>query len=241
MPLEVIDIKTTYGSWPKRALDVSPDGLVEALRHNGVSRALTTSTMAVLYEDVQGNAQTLADCATRPELIASATIHPHNYIGAERRIAALKEQGFRVFRFCNKLQGFGLDLYCFRLMLRDLRQAAMPCIVDAMALGDPYAVARLSAEADLDVIVSNLGYVYQAECLALAKDFPRLYFDASRLNSPDGIAMFAKHVGAHRLVYGSDYPFDAIAPTLLMVQHSGLSDAELRRVCADNIKELLRL
>lgn len=157
MPLEVIDIKTAYGSWPKRAIDLSPDGLVDALRQDGVSRALTTSTMAILYEDVQGNDRTLADCATRPELIPSATMHPHNYLGAENRVAALKEKGYKVFRFCNKVQGFGLDLYCLKLMLRDLKQAGLPCIIDAMALGDPYSIARLSEEAGVDVIVSNLG------------------------------------------------------------------------------------
>ena len=71
-------------------------------------------------------------------------------------------------------------------MLRDLRQAGLPCIIDAMALGDPYRIACLSADADVDVIVSNLGYTYEAEVIALARAYPRLYFDAGRVNSPDG-------------------------------------------------------
>ncbi|MHB0877856.1 MAG: amidohydrolase family protein [Anaerolineae bacterium] len=241
MPLDVIDIKTVYGSWPKRPLDLSADDLVAAMQQNGIGRALATSTMAILYEDVQGNEQTLADCTTRPALIPSATMHPFNYLGTEHRIAALKEKGFRIFRFCNKLQGFGMDLYCLKLMLRDLQQAGLPCIIDSMAMEDPYRIARLSAEAEVDVIVSNLGYTYEAEVIALGRDYPHLYFDAGRLTGPDGISLFAKHVGVHRLVYGSDYPFDAFAPSLLLVQQSGLSDSDVQKVLADNVKELLHL
>ena len=32
MPLDVIDIKTLFGSWPKLRLDVSPDDLVANMR-----------------------------------------------------------------------------------------------------------------------------------------------------------------------------------------------------------------
>jgi hypothetical protein len=241
MSFEVIDIKTAYGSWPKRALDVSVADLAAALPGLGISRAVAVSTEAILYEDEEGNETTLRDCGGYEVLIPGATMHPYNYLRSERRIGALKEKGFRIFRFCNKLQGFGLDLYCLRLMVQDLKQAGLPCIIDAMGLEDPWRIARLSAEADLDIIISNLGYTYEAEIIALAHDFPRLYFDAGRLTGPDAIELFARHAGAHRLVYGSDYPFDAVSPSRLIVEQARIPEDDRRRILAGNIKELLHL
>ncbi|MGQ9554693.1 MAG: amidohydrolase family protein [Anaerolineae bacterium] len=241
MALEIIDIKTMFGTWPKRSLDLSADDLVRDLRQYGVSRALTTASVAILYDDELGNQDTLEQCRSRPELIPAATMHPGDYLASENVIASLKEQGFRVFRFFNKLQGFSLDLYCFRRMLADLKQVGMPCIVDAVALEDPYRLARLSQDVGLDIICTGLGYSFEAEVIALAQDFPRLYFDAGRLTGPDGIKLFCRHVGAHRLVWGSDYPFDAILPSRLLLEQAEITEADREAIASGNIKELLHL
>ena len=239
MALDIIDIKTLFGSWPKQRLDVSPDDLLGNMRTHGISRSVTVSASAILYDDCLGNQDTWQECAVHPQIIPAATIHPHNYLSAEGRIATLKEQGFRVFRFCNKLLGYSLDLYCIRRMLDALSQAGMPCIMDATALEDPYRMARLSQEHEVDIICTGLNYSFQAEIVALAADYPRLYFDAGRLTSPDGIELFCQHIGAHRLVYGSDYPFDDTLPSLLLLQQAEITEAERQRIASHNIRELL--
>jgi len=105
--------------------------------------------------------------ATR-ELIPAATLHPHNYLRSERSVAALAEQGFRIFRFLNRLEGYSLNLYCVRALMRDLAKAGLPCIVDAAAMDDPYRVARLTADTGVTAIVTGLGYTFEAEAIALA-------------------------------------------------------------------------
>jgi len=239
--MEVTDVRTLFGSWPKRPLDLSAADLARDLRRAGISRAITVSSNAVLYDDVAGNAETLAACAAEPTFLPAASLHPHNYLASEGRAAALREQGFRAARFCNKLQGFSLDLYCFARLLADLAQAGLPCIVDAVALDDAHKLARLSRDTGATIIVTNLGYTFEAEAIALAQDFPRLYFDAGRLTAPDGIALFCREVGAHRLVYGSDYPFDDILPSLLLLQNAGVSPSETKMIASGTIEELLRL
>jgi predicted TIM-barrel fold metal-dependent hydrolase len=239
MPLDVIDIKTLFGSWPKLRLDVSPDDLVANMRARGITRSITLSTAAALYDESSGNEETLQECQSRPELIPAATLHPYNYLPAERTIPALRERGFRIFRFLNRLEGYSLDLYCVTAMMRDLAQVGMPCIVDAASVDTPYRLARLSDETGATIIVTGLGYLFEAEVIALARDYPRLYFDAGRLTGPDGIELFCQHVGAHRLVYGSDFPFDDVLPSLLLLQQAEISESDRRRIASGNIEELL--
>ena len=241
MDPDVIDIKTVFGSWPKRRLDVSAQELLRDIQHSGISRAITVSTTAILYDDVAGNEETMRTCEEHPALIPAATLHPQNYLEDERKIAALKERGFRIFRFFNKLQGYELDLYCVNRILNDLKKAEMPCIMDAVSVADAHKIARLSQEFELDIICTGLGYAFQAEVIALARDFPHVYFDAGRLTGPDGIELFCKHAGAHRLVYGSDYPFDNVLSSLYLLQHAGISERERELIAAGNIARMVAL
>lgn len=241
MSNEIIDVKTLFGSWPKRLIDVSPDDLVASLRAHDIGRAITLSTSAALYDEQSGNQETWSQCRSRPELIPACTLHPHNYLGSELSVAALAEQGFRIFRFLNRLEGYSLDLYCVRALMRDLAKAGMPCIVDAASLDDPHRIARLTADTGVTAIITGLGYTFEAEVIALAKDYPHTFFDAGRLTSPDGIALFCREVGAHRLVYGSDFPFDDTFPSLLLLQHADIGDAERTRIAYENIEEMLSL
>ena len=106
-------------------------------------------------------------------------------------------------------------------------------------MNTPYRLARLSDETGATIIVTGLGYLFEAEVIALARDYPRLYFDAGRLTGPDGIELFCQHVGAHRLVYGSDFPFDDVLPSLLLLQQAEISESDRRRIASGNIEELL--
>ncbi len=241
MPLEVIDIKTFFGSWPKQSLDVTPADLLENMQRRGISRSVTVSSTAMLYDEVSGNQETLSECAADPALIPAATLHPHNYLEAEGHIPALREQGFRAFRFFNALEGYGLGLYCLTQMLRESAQAGLPCIADAITVEDPYRLARLSEETGATIICTGLGYSHEAEVIALARDFPRVYFDAGRLTGPDGIRLFCRHAGAHRLVYGSGYPLDDTLPSLLLLQQADITEEERRRIASENVRELLGL
>ena len=241
MAVNVIDVKTIFGSWPKRAIDVSPDDLLASMRRHGISRAVSLASAAILYDDQPGNDETWKACASRPELVPAATLHPYNYLADEGRVPALKEQGFRFFRFFNKLLGYSLDLYCVTQILRQLGQVGMPCMMDATSPEDIWRMGRLSQANDVDIICTELGYIVEAEVIAVARDYPRLYFDAGHMTSPDGIELFVRHVGAHRLVYGSDYPFDDTLPSLLMLQHAAISEADRQRIASANIEELLGL
>ncbi len=241
MPNDIIDVKTLFGSWPKQPIDVGPDDVIANLRAHGIGRAITLSTAAALYDEASGNQDTWRECESRPELIPAATLHPHNYLRSERSVAALAEQGFRIFRFLNRLEGYSLNLYCVRALMRDLAKAGLPCIVDAAAMDDPYRVARLTADTGVTAIVTGLGYTFEAEAIALAKDYPHIYFDAGRLTSPDGISLFCREVGAQRLVFGSDFPFDDTLPSLLLLQQADITESERHRIASGNIEELLSL
>lgn len=241
MPNDILDVKTLFGSWPKRPLDISPDELVASLRSHGIGRAITLSTAAALYDERSGNEETWAQCESRPELIPACTLHPSNYLASEQSVAALAERGFRVFRFLNRLEGYSLGLYCVRQLMHDLAEVGMPCIVDAGSLDDPHRIARLTADTGATAVITGLGYTFEAEVIALAKDYPRTYFDAGRLTSPDGIALFCREVGAHRLVFGSDYPANDILPSLLLLEHAEISEAERARIASGNMEELLSL
>ena len=93
MALEIIDANTVFGPWPMVRADMSVERLAKALTNHGISKALAISTVGVLHNHGDGNAETLRICAEQPMLIPVATIDPRGYFGPPGTIATLKQQG----------------------------------------------------------------------------------------------------------------------------------------------------
>ena len=55
----------------------------------------------------------------------------------------------------------------------------------------------------------------------------------------NGVRRLIRHIGIHRLLFGSDFPEVDPQPYLYYLHHCGLQPTELRVICHDNLRDLL--
>ncbi|MGD2272328.1 MAG: amidohydrolase family protein [Desulfobacterales bacterium] len=69
--------------------------------------------------------------------------------------------------------------------------------------------------------------------------YPNVYGDTALAGSRE-IRIFLERFGAHKLVFGSDYPFGLPGPQLHNLTSMGIGRQDLKKICAENILHLIR-
>ncbi|HLD46569.1 MAG TPA: amidohydrolase family protein, partial [Desulfobaccales bacterium] len=96
---------------------------------------------------------------------------------------------------------------------------------------------------DLPVIIPHLGGLnggYAALDRAGVWRRPQVYADTALAALPE-IKDFIRRFGAHRLLFGSDYPFGAPRAELDKILRLNLPEAQTRAILGDNFRRLCRL
>jgi len=126
MPGQVIDMNTHFGAYPRMKVDISFEVLEKIIEQNKVAKAVTLSLKGVLYDYVEGNAETLRKCGESRDLVPAATIDPRKYTGAVTDISALADQGFRVLRLFPDLQEWPVRFAPVRSIIHELHHTHSP-------------------------------------------------------------------------------------------------------------------
>ena len=237
--MEIIDANTTFGPCPKTTADISLDRLLAAIKSHGVTRSLTLSTVGIFHSHIDGNAETLAQCQGKPELLPVATIDPRGYFGGLKQIPSLVSQGFRLFRFFPGEQGWPLDHTVFEDILDELEATSVPVMINAGRTGDASALARITGGKKHPLILEGIVFETLAEAVSAMRKHDNIYVETHALVVPGGLRFLAEQVGADRIIFGSDCPRISLAGALRYVRESGLSDQDVEKVLGGNIKRLL--
>ncbi len=228
-----------FGPWPRTKADLSIDRLVGAIKSHGVSRALTISTVGLFHSYNDGNAETLAACQGKPELLPAATIDPRGYFQAMKIVPNLITQGFRLFRLFPSEQGWPLDHSVFEDILNDLEETSVPVMIKAAQTGDASAFGRSVGGKQHPLILEGVAFETLAETVSVMKKHDNIYVETHRLYSPGAIKFLADQIGADRIIFGSDAPRNSLAGALRCVRESGVNEADQEKILGGNIKRLL--
>src|SRR5213079_3169705 len=139
MPL--IDAHAVFGFWPLEKVDLSVDTLQAAMRARNVARSFAYSAKALFYDAGEGNDDTVAVCAQRPELLPVAVLDPRAYPACLEEAHKRLGQGVKVFRFFPDRHGYPIDFAPAAELLEEL--AGQVVIVATSQMGAPTALARL--------------------------------------------------------------------------------------------------
>lgn len=227
------------GMHPTHKLDITVDRLVREMDAYKVAASVAVSTVGVYHDHVLGNSATLEAAKGANRLVPAATINPVRYFGDATDVAALRQQGFRIFRFFPEEQGWPVDSAAFAQVLKQLTEVKSPVMIDASEPGEPGRIARLAAGYPGPVILSAVGLDTLAEALAAMADVASLMIETHELRVPDALSLIAGRVGADRVVFGSGAPRRSVAGALQYVFSSTLSDEDKQKVLGGNIKRIL--
>ena len=73
----------------------------------------------------------------------------------------------------------------------------------------------------------------------LIRSLPNISIEISRFGIGDPISRLLKAVGEDRILFGSRFPSQSIAPHIYELHHSGLSPETLKKICSGNLERLL--
>ena len=98
--------------------------------------------------------------------------------------------------------------------------------------------------------MAHLAFGNFAACADLARTYPNVFFDCCAVIngtekqpalSDEEAAAAPRHVGAERVMFGSDYPWYDPVLDATRIQRLPLADAEKRAVLHDNAQRILAL
>ncbi|HOR01619.1 MAG TPA: amidohydrolase family protein [Anaerolineae bacterium] len=231
---EIIDLDAVAGSWPQRRADISVGRLLSMMDRHGVGRACTVSARGILYDDAEGNAETLAWCRDNPRLIPVGTIDLRKFAGYRAEIARLNAAGVRLWRLFPEHQGWTFELATFRRVLSALEDAGAVLFVS----GQPSAVARAVAGARLPVIL-GVHFYQMADLLATLEEGAGLCISTRLLHGPGVLGRLVQAMGHERIVFGSGAPLASLGSALGCIAAARLPAEQRAAILGGNLRRLL--
>ena len=231
---------------------VSMDSAAELLAEMdraGVQRALVYAPHAAAYDSTEGNAGLLKAIGDETRLVPQFVCNPA-FDDFEATKAQIEAADVRAVRMLPMLHHYPFRPWVVGEWLTWLSARRIPLWLpmsyetnwldgDGAEL-DPHAVYETVSEfPDLAVVLSEVHYRQASWAPPLLRSLPNLSIEVSRYVIVDGIARLLDDIGPRRILFGSRYPEQAIAPQLYHLHRIGLNETDLRATCGGNLARLL--
>ena len=240
----VVDINTSFGRRIEFDHDLSLKELLRSLDSHQVAAAVTHSLRGVHYDPAGGSTETLAAAREHGHLIPAATLDLRACLGWEAEVERCLEAGVHAFQFLPESQGWSLSSVLFQRILDRLRGTGV-CLMFPVgawqSAGLAGEIARVTADANLPVILSDIGYGPMAETLAAMREYSHVYAETNLLATMGAIEVMADEVGPNRLLYGSGATMRPMQKALNEVLEADLPDDDKAAILGGNAMRLLRV
>ncbi len=236
------DCNVMFGMWPFNDNDYSLERVIGILEKHQIDKALIASLKGALYNDVDGNDETLSVCRAHDNLYPVGTINPGRFIGADEETARLKEDGFTAVRIFNEFVNLDFSSYVFAAMLKIFQRYSMPLIVNGMDVNFTSCIkdiAKNCADTAMPVIVLDACGYDLSEIIEAAKSVGNLYFSTKGFNTLESIELFCEEVSPERLLFGSGIPFSYGNQSIFKIQSAETSNSVKEDIFSNNLIKLM--
>jgi predicted TIM-barrel fold metal-dependent hydrolase len=228
------------------AVDTVEDTLA-AMDRAGVERALAYSPHAANYDSREGNDLLMETIAGGPRIVPQMVGNPtwDELDEFADRVAGL---GVRSIRLFPKLHNYPFADWVVEDWMAWLARERIPVWLPVSAEApwladdaiDPKEVHdTVAAFPDVTFVLSEVRYNDMPWALVLLRRLPNLHVEISRTVQTGGVTEIIDTIGAGRVLFGSRFPDSEIPLQLYSLHRSGLSDSDLRAICAGNLERLL--
>ncbi len=222
-------------------------GVVAEMDRAGVSQALVYAPHAAAYDSREGNAW-LADAVRgEPRLVPQFVCNPA-FDDLDDTAAHAAGAGARAVRMLPMLHNYPFRPWVVGAWLAWLAAEGLPLWLPMDYAAnwhtggelDPHEVFETVRELpELAVVLSEVHYRQASWALPLLRSLPNLSIELSRFVIVDGVQRLLDAAGPRRILFGSRFPDSPMAPQLYHLHRCGLSEDDLRAICAGNLLRLL--
>ncbi|MCL2059694.1 MAG: amidohydrolase family protein [Oscillospiraceae bacterium] len=230
--------------------------LIDEMDRAGVARAVVWLQPPYM-RDIDSSLEYIHASAKKypDRLLPFGWANPH--LGRDKSIDTIKkcmlEYGFYGVKLNGAQDSYYIDDESFSMPLVEeiAKLGGMICFhvgVDAYSYTHPYRVAKIARRyPETNFLLAHMGGVGKPdlanECVEMAQECPNLYLVGSVI-SFKAVLNAVKKLGADRVCYGSDMPFEtmrAVTAAYLALLKGEVSDADAELVMGGNVKRLFKL
>ena len=235
--IPIVDVHSHYGKWPFPMRGTGVEFTLELMRQRGISKTIMSSSYAIVYDFVEGNAEMAQAIEGHPELLGYVTVNP-NYFDASCR---------ELEKYYRKPNFVGAKIhpaYCRRLinspqnkvLVRKIAEYGRPLLIHTYGSGAPAQILDLASECPkLPIIMGHGGADAWREAADVVKQAENVYMEfCCSVLETDKVRRTIEIAGADRILFGSD--LDLIHPGFIagVYEEAGLSQAEKEKVLCKN-------
>ncbi len=239
MSFEIIDANTIFGPWPSERANMPVDRLAEAVTNHSLSRALAISTVGLLHNFCDGNAETLKSCEAHDNLTPVATIDPRGYFGPRGTCKKLADQRFKMFRFFPVTQQWDARQSVFMDICEELEEVTQPVMIQAKGQNKPTHIADVMGGKKIKTIMDGVTFDNMAEAVSVMRKYDNLLVTTRELRVPGALRFLVDQIGADRVIFASGCLRSSLASALDYIEDTEISDENKQKILASNIKTLL--
>jgi uncharacterized protein len=240
--MPIIDVHAHLGTGPWLIAD--QDALLRAMQRARIDTAVVSSRLAVASNFAEGNFKLKTVLETAPQLLGYLVVNPtyveqsitemRRYLGTPRFVGV---------KLHPDASGQPLDSAATREVVNAYRRYAKPLLVHVWGSAQVRALEALAAEAPtVKMIVAHAGGDAFAECLALATKCLNLLLEPFTGGADQGkIEEAVAKIGAHRVLFGTNFPTLNPGVALGMLADAGISEAERAQILSGNAAKLFQL
>ncbi|MBN1399237.1 MAG: amidohydrolase family protein [Anaerolineae bacterium] len=226
----------------------NPGELLPELDWVGVEKALVRHELMSAQSPVVGNRILSELIAGHPRLLGSWAILPPQTgeLDPGRFFDAMAQAEVRALWAFPEEHRYMLNRLTFGAFLDEVSERRIPLFIPRKAGGPRpadtyYLLAELLAEyPDLLMVLAAQGAWGEDRLFRpLLERYPGFHLDISRYELEGGLAELVARYGPERLLYGSNYPQNAMGGPRLMVARAEMSDQARGSIAGGNLRRLL--
>lgn len=229
-----------------------PSTLLAEMDKVGVQHALVTHVQAREYHPSEGNRLLMAELTGHPRLFPCWTLLPHHtgeMPEPEVLVRQLLDAGVHAARVFPAVAGgwghrFSLNKYVAGPLLKVLERHHIPLFVDWLLArrDDPPwrdVIELCENYPALPLVLVRVGGRSDRDVFPLLEAFPNLHIETGGYVAHRGLEGLVERYGAHRLLYGSGYPYYTLTGAAFRLAHTQLPVESRRLIAGDNLRRLL--
>ncbi len=256
--MKIIDVNANLSRWPFRRVACDRrEKLVAKLKEHGVEEAWVGSLDGLLHRDVGGvNARLAEACKDEKgvRLVPFGTVNPTFPDWREDLRRCHEDYRMPGVRLQPNYQGYGLDLPALAELLalaakrRLIVQIAMrmedtrtqhPLMQVPDVNAKPLA-ELLTARPGPRVVLLNWPRSVRGALLAKLTAVENVYFDIAMNEGVGGVGKLLAVIPSERLLFGSHLPLFNLESSILKLQESVLTPAQLKAITHANAQRLMK-
>jgi predicted TIM-barrel fold metal-dependent hydrolase len=240
--MPIIDVHAHLGTtaW----FHADREGLLRAMQRAGIQQMAISSRLAVASNFAEGNFKLKAAMDGVPQLLGYVVVNPaYPEASTQEMRRYLGERNFVGIKLHPRVSGQPLDSDATRGVVNAFRRYQKPLLAHVWGEEDVRALGALARESpNVKMIAAHAGGDAWSACLSLAERQLNILLEpftggAERDRLEEGVA----RIGAHRLLFGTNFPVLSPGVALGMVADSRLSEADRQLILGGNAAKLFGL